>query len=128
MSISFFFFIFFSFFFLVILFFLHFKYCPLSWSPSANSHPTCLPLCLLGDALRPPTQLCLTTLVSPYAGASSLHKTKSLPSLGCQIRHQLCSKTNMCNIFLMNWSFSFLHMPFIFMGIVLLFRINIDCL
>jgi hypothetical protein len=33
-----------------------------------------------------PTHSCLRSLVFPYTGSSSLHRTKRIPSQGCQIR------------------------------------------
>ena len=39
-----------------------------------------LPFTSMRVLLHPLTHSCLTTLASPYAGASSLHRTKGLPS------------------------------------------------
>jgi hypothetical protein len=42
--------------------------------------------CFYEGALHPPTHSCLTALAFPYAGASSLHRTKGLPSHLCHRR------------------------------------------
>ena len=39
-----------------------------------------LPFASMRVLLHPLTHSCLTALASPYAGASSLHRTKGLPS------------------------------------------------
>jgi len=66
---------------------LHFKYCLHSWSPL---HKCPIPSSLLFASkrvlLQSPNHSCLTVLASSYGGASSLHRTKGLPSHWCQIR------------------------------------------
>jgi hypothetical protein len=61
--------------------FLHFKCYPLSWFPFCKS-----PLLCFYEGVPAPTHSCLTTLALLYTGASSLHRTKDLPSHWCQIR------------------------------------------
>lgn len=60
--------------------YLHIKCCPLSGLSSTN--PSLIPLPFASKRLLPhPIHSCLTTLASPFAGTTSLHRTKCLPSI-----------------------------------------------
>ena len=74
-------FLFFLFFLIGYFIYLHFKCCPLLSLPSTKPPiPLPFPFASIRVLLHPPTHSCLTALESPYAGASSLHRTKGLPS------------------------------------------------
>ena len=53
---------------------------PFPVSPPQFPHPIPLPFASMRVLLHPLTHTCLTTPASPYMGASSLHRTKGLPS------------------------------------------------
>jgi len=58
---------------------------PLPSFPSTNSYPHLHP-CLYEGAPHLPSYSCLSGLVSPYSGSSSLHTTKGLPFQWWKIR------------------------------------------
>jgi hypothetical protein len=61
-----------------------------SWLPLCTPPiPSPLPLPLWGCSPTPPAHSYLTTLAFPFAGASSLHRTKGLHSYWCQIKQSL---------------------------------------
>lgn len=60
--------------------YLHIKCCNLSGLSSTN--PSLIPLPFASKMVLPHRiHSCLTTLASPFAGATSLHRTKCLPSI-----------------------------------------------
>ena len=73
---------------------LHFKWYPHSWLPLYNHSIPFLFFLLHFASMRvlllPLTHSCLIPLASPYTGASSLHRTKDLPSHCGFSRQGLC--------------------------------------
>ena len=58
---------------------------PFLVSPLKTPYPILPPPASMRVFPHPPTHSCLTTLASPFDGATSLHRTKHLPSHGYQI-------------------------------------------
>jgi hypothetical protein len=83
---------------------------PFLGSPPQTPYPTPLPFASKRVFLQPPTHSHLTPLASPFFGASSLHRTKCLPSHWCQMRPSSASyiagalDRPMCMLF--GWWFS----------------------
>ena len=66
--------------------YLHSKCCHPSQSPICKPHPIPPQLCLKKGASQATHHSLLIPLASPFTGATSLHRTKCLPSNGCKIK------------------------------------------